>query len=117
MKGFYQKVLPVLILLFLTSPFGFTSALGMSSELIFHATAANFGIQTSGTLENQNNPDDVVELSLPGRLYNPPKEVKEVSRENVDRDTLEGAEFSFYSANLKGDTIWILDCWFEEEKT
>lgn len=59
---------------------------------------------------------NVVEVSLEGELYNPPKKISEVSKNKIDRSTPEGVLASFFSASEKADLDWITSNYIDEEK-
>ena len=84
------------------------------NNLTFRAKKTNLWLNKS--LELTKDKDDTVEISLPGELYSLPKKISDVTKDAVDRSTLEGAVASIYSANEKGDVRWIVDNFVDEEK-
>jgi len=71
-----------------------------------------FRVAASHLLLRDSTPAaDTVAITLPGRLYDPPLRVREVTRGKADRSTPESAQASFYSANRAGDRAWILANW------
>ena len=51
-----------------------TRELVKSGEILFRVKVSDMGIQT-GSLAQGKSPNDYVEVSLPGEMYNPPKKV------------------------------------------
>ncbi len=60
---------------------------------------------------------DFIELSLPGKLYNPPRGIQTIERkEDVDRSTLENAISSIFSANKSGNLNWIVENFVDSDQ-
>ena len=57
-------------------------------------------------LARDKNPDDLIQVRLPGQLIAPPVAVDPVSRDQADWSTPERATASILSANRAGDTSW-----------
>ncbi|MFH1622790.1 MAG: hypothetical protein ABIA97_06725 [Candidatus Omnitrophota bacterium] len=92
------------------------NAPGGETELLFRVKVSSLGLQVSSQFVKDKKPDDVIEISLPGRLYEPNIQIKEISKDAINRNTPEDAELSIYSANKKGDAQWILDSWAQEDQ-
>ena len=60
--------------------------------------------------------DEFAEIVLPGKLYNPPKDVSSVEKKDVDRSTIEGIVASVFSANKSGNLNWIADNFTDSDK-
>lgn len=87
-----------------------------SGEITFRAKKSSLWIKTS-MLAADKNVDDFIEVKLPGELYSPAKEIKDIpTRAEADRTTLEGAVSSAFSANKVGDVNWIVGNFVEEEQ-
>ncbi|MBI3591541.1 MAG: DUF4878 domain-containing protein [Candidatus Melainabacteria bacterium] len=86
-----------------------------NGQLIFRAKRSALWLKSSKFIEDKK-PNDVIEISLNGALYDTPKEVTEVARRNIDRSTPEGAAASFFSATKSGDVKWIVDNFVEDEQ-
>ena len=70
----------------------------------------------SGPLTEGKAPDDVVEVVLPGRVYERPLKVEPVARRaEADRSTPEKASASDFSAFRAGDPGWLRENFAEEE--
>lgn len=61
-------------------------------------------------------PDEIVEIVLPGRVYDPPLKVGLVAtRDDADRRTPEDASASDFSAMRAGDSAWLRENYVAEE--
>lgn len=68
-------------------------------------------------LEKTEKLSDFAELSLPGKLYDPPREIQTIEKkEEADRSTLENAVASVFSANKSGDLNWIVENFVDSER-
>ena len=72
-------------------------------------------MQTSRLAEGKG-PEEAVEITLPGRLYEPPQEVGETSKETADRSTPFHAAVSDYSAFRADDGDWILENFSDDNR-
>ena len=70
-----------------------------ADTVTFSVTAGALGLQT-GSFARDKAPDEIVRLSLPGTLYDPPRLVQPIAG---SRATLEAALAADYAANLAGD--------------
>jgi len=56
------------------------------------------------------------EVTLPGKLYDLPKEIKDTTKKKADKSTPEGLVASYFSANKVGDFKWILSNFHDDDK-
>ncbi len=61
-------------------------------------------------------PNDFVEITLPGELYEPHIVLSEVVKTEVNRKTIQGAVESAFSANKHADIDWIVQNFIQEEQ-
>ena len=76
-------------------------------EILFRVKVSDMGIQT-GPLAQGKSPDDYVEVSLPGEMYNPPKKIGVIGRSQAKWDTPLDAAQSDFSAFKTDEDEWIL---------
>lgn len=113
----FDRIITASVVIFIASLiFIVPGVMGQESELLFRTQFSSLAIQTSKYTSTGASPDDHLEISLPGRLYEPQIELAEIKKQDTDRSSPESAERAFYSANRKGDEQWILDCWVREEQ-
>ncbi len=79
----------------------------LAGEVVFRAQLKDLGQQLPH-LDRGKKFEDTVEIALPGVLFDPPRELGVVSRDQVDRSTPEGAVRSDFSAWKADDAEWIL---------
>ncbi len=89
----------------LGTPAGLTAP-AVAGEVAFHAQVKNLGFQKQ-YLDSGKSFEDTVELVLPGELFEPPRELGAISRDQVDQSTPEGAVRSDFSAWKADDAEWI----------
>ena len=77
-----------------------------AGEVAFHAQVKNLGFQKSH-LDSGRSFEDTVELVLPGEVFEPPRELSPISRDQADLNTPEGAVRSDFSAWKADDVEWI----------
>ncbi|NNG15569.1 MAG: hypothetical protein HKM89_03735 [Gemmatimonadales bacterium] len=77
-------------------------------ELVFRSTVEKLFNHRNSLAEGKER-EDVVEVTLPGRLFAPPIPLPDVTRDAVDRTTLEGALASDVAAFRADDAEWILE--------
>jgi hypothetical protein len=70
----------------------------------------------SNSFARNKAPDDLLELSLPGKLLQPPAPVNLVPRSATDWTTPEHAMASIVSANTAGDVSWMLENFVRSER-
>ena len=87
----------------------------VSGELVFRSTVEKL-YNNGNSLAEGKERDDVVEVTLPGRLFAPPIPLPTVTRETVDRTTLEGALASDVAAFRADDAEWILENFAPEDQ-
>ena len=78
----------------------------LAGEVVFRAQVKDLGLQLPH-LDRGKTFDDAVEVVLPGELFEPPRELGVVSRDQVERSTPEGAVRSDFSAWKADDAEWI----------
>lgn len=83
--------------------------------LIFQIKVSDMGAGIAYPIVKGKNPDDVIEISLPGKLYDSPREVGIISKQDIDRSTPEKAAASFFSANKSGDREWMIENWAPQD--
>ncbi|HYL38958.1 MAG TPA: hypothetical protein VEV17_23785 [Bryobacteraceae bacterium] len=88
--------------------------LGLDS-LTFQAQVANLHRRNNSFAKNKA-PTDFVEVTLPGRLMQPPIAVNTVERSQADWSTPERAAGSILSANMAGDVPWIIESYVPAER-
>jgi hypothetical protein len=84
-------------------------------RLTFRVKAADFRRHSNSFVKNKQ-PDDLVEIVLPGKLLNPAHAVILISRGQADWSTTEKAAASAVSANTAGDISWIVECFVPAER-
>lgn len=78
----------------------------LAGEVAFRAQVKNLGFQKSH-LDSGKKFEDTVELALPGELFEPPRELGPIVRDQADLNTPEGAVRSDFSAWKADDAEWI----------
>jgi hypothetical protein len=92
------------------------SACGLLSDrLTFRAKVADVQHRTNSLLKNKQ-PDDYVEVTLPGKLFNPATPVSLIPRNQADWSTPEHAAASILSANTDGDRSWMIENYVPAER-
>ena len=66
--------------------------------------------------DDKESQDATVEVTLPGEIYETPKQVIEVSMRKVDRSTIEGEAASVFSAGRAGNIKWIVENFVKEDQ-
>jgi hypothetical protein len=79
----------------------------LAGEVAFFAQVRNLGFQKPH-LDSGKGFEDRVELVLPGELFEPPRELGPISRDQADWNTPEGAVRSDFSAWKADDAEWIM---------
>ena len=87
----------------------------LGDRLTFRVKAADLQHQTNSFLKNKK-PDDFVEITLAGKLFNPAKPISLVARNQADWSTPEHAAASIVSANTDGDAPWIVEDYVPSER-
>lgn len=113
----YSKILLITIsIISILSIDYFSDAIAEDIKLSFRVNVSGLFLQSSNTLIKDKNQDDIIEILLPGKLYDPNIEITLVSKDAIDLSTPETAEKSFYSSNRNGDPEWIIENWVEEDQ-
>ena len=79
----------------------------LAGEVTFRAQLKELGLQLPH-LDRGKTFGDTIEVVLPGALFDPPRELGVVLRDQVERSTPEGAVRSDFSAWKADDAEWIL---------
>ena len=85
-----------------------------SGQVTFKAKRANLWLKQNSA--DEKKPTESIEITLPGELYNPPKEILMVEKKEVNRSTIENTVASVFSANKSGDLNWISDNFMDNDK-
>ena len=85
-----------------------------SGQIIFKAKKSNLWLKEKSM--DKKDTDEFVKITLPGKLYNPPKEIRNIEKKDVDRSTLENTVASVFSANKSGDLDWISANFVDKDK-
>ena len=59
---------------------------------------------------------EFAEISLPGKFYFPPKEIRIIEKKDIDRSTIENTVASVFSANRAGDLDWIVKNFVDKDQ-
>jgi hypothetical protein len=86
-----------------------------AGEILFRIEVAYLGL-SAVHLNQGRSLDDVVELALPGELYEPPRELGPVTAARADRSSPTAAMQSDFSAWKADDAGWILANFAESER-
>ncbi len=78
----------------------------LAGEVVFRAQLKELGQQLPH-LDRGKKFGDTIEIALPGALFDPPRALDAISRDQVDRSTPEGAVRSDFSAWKADDVEWI----------
>jgi hypothetical protein len=78
----------------------------LAGEVAFRAQLKNLGFQKPH-LDSGKNFEDTIELVLPGELFEPPRELDPIARDQADLNTPEAAVRSDFSAWKADDAEWI----------
>ncbi len=87
----------------------------LADRLTFRTKVADVQHRTNSLLKNKQ-PDDYVEITLPGKLLNPSTPVNLIARNQAEWSTPEHAAASILSANAAGDTSWMLENYVPSER-
>ena len=85
-----------------------------NGQIIFKVKSANLWVKEKS--KDKKNSNEFVEITLPGKLYNPPKEIFTIEKKDVDRSSIENIVASVFSANKAGDLSWIIDNFTDNDK-
>lgn len=92
-----------------------TGSNGERPEVVFQAKVANLGL-TQSSFAQGKKPDETVQVVLPGQLYNPPKSITTVNKNQATRESPEEALVTDISAMRSADVDWILSNWHPSER-
>ena len=85
-----------------------------SGKIKFKVKRSNLWVK--GKSSNEKKLGEFVEITLPGKLYDPPREIFTIEKKDVDRSTVENTVASVFSANKAGDLDWISDNFTDKDK-
>lgn len=92
------------------------SACGLTHDrLTFRVKVSDIRRQSNALIKNKQ-PDDTVEITLPGKLLNPPAPVILIPRSQADWTTTDHAAASIVSANTTGDIPWIVENYLPSDR-
>ncbi|MCU1339569.1 MAG: hypothetical protein JWO19_5150 [Bryobacterales bacterium] len=91
------------------------SACSSKDRLTFEAKVADLR-KPSNSFAKNKAASDLVEITLPGKLLQPPVPVNLVRRGEADWSTPEHAVVSIFSANVAGDVSWIVENYVPDER-
>jgi hypothetical protein len=84
-------------------------------RVTFQAKVADLR-KPGNSFARNKRPDDLVEITLPGRMLEVPAVVKLVGRREADWSTPESAVAAILSAQVAGDVPWILQSFVPAER-
>ena len=84
-------------------------------EISFRVKVANLGLQNN-SLVHGKQPTDVVEVRLPGKLYDSSKQFAPLNKQVANRNTPIDAAVSDFSAFKADDNNWILENFVTDEQ-
>ena len=87
----------------------------LGEKLNFRVKVADVQHKANSFLQHKE-PADYVEITLPGKMLNPPLPVKLISRHQADWSTPEHAAASILSANAAGDIAWVVQNYVPAER-
>ncbi|HLG97094.1 MAG TPA: hypothetical protein VKX49_12345 [Bryobacteraceae bacterium] len=88
---------------------------GRGDRVTFRVKAADVQHQSNSFLKNKQ-PADSIEITLPGKLLNPPVAVTLIGRDQADWSTPEHAAQSILSAGTSGDASWVVESYVSAER-
>ena len=91
------------------------SACSSKDRVTFQAKVADLR-KPSNSFGKNKAPDDLVRITLPGKLLHPPVAVNLVRRGEADWSTPERAIASIFWANVAGDVAWIVENYAPAER-
>lgn len=84
-------------------------------RLTFRVKVSDIRRQSNALIKNKQ-PDDSVEITLPGKLMSPPTPVSLIPRAQAEWGTTGRAAASIVSANSAGDVPWIVENYVPSER-
>lgn len=85
-------------------------------KVTFSIAVAKLAMAASNPLAAGKQPKAVVSVTLAGRLYDPPRDIRPAVKGKIDRTGISGALASDYGANLAGDLDWMAAGFVEAER-
>ncbi len=86
-----------------------------SERLTFQVSAGDLR-KPGNALAKGKRRDELVTVTVPGKLFRPPLEVQMVERQHADWSTTEHAVASILSAGASGDVSWIVENFVPAER-
>ncbi len=84
-------------------------------ELTFQVKTSDLGYKNHESVKDKK-PDDLVNVSLKGNIFDPPKETKIIPKNKVNRNNPLNSSDSVFSANKASDLNWIIENFTDEEQ-
>ncbi len=97
-----------LLLLAIGAAIASTGCGSKANRLSFQVKVADLR-KRENLLAKGKRPDDLINITLPGKLLSPPAPVQPVERSQADWSTPERAAASIVSASTAGDVSWIVE--------
>jgi hypothetical protein len=77
------------------------------APIVFSVKKSKLAMSASNPLAAGKGPDEVIGVTLPGVLYDPPLSIGPAAKKAIKRRRIEGALASDRGANLAGDVDWM----------
>ncbi len=87
------------------------------APITFSVRKSKLAMSASNPLAAGKGPDEVIDVTLPGVLYDPPLAIGPAARDAIDRTLIEGALASDRGANLAADLDWMASGFVAGERT
>ena len=97
-----------LVLLCTTACSNSSSQREYPTDLVFRAKVADLSLPMN-PLAQDKQPDELIEVVVPGRIFIPPQPVTPIAKDARDRGSPSQASWSDFSANKTDDLEWIVD--------
>lgn len=75
--------------------------------ITFSVKKSKLAMSASNPLAAGKGPDEVISVTLPGVLYDPPLAIRPAAKDAIERARIEGALASDHGANLAADVDWM----------
>jgi hypothetical protein len=85
------------------------------TPITFSVKKSKLAMSASNPLAAGKGMDEVISVTLPGVLYDPPLTIGPAAKEAINRARIEDALASDHSANLAGDVDWMASGFVAEE--
>ena len=87
------------------------------APITFSVKKSKLAMSASNPLAAGKGPDEVIGVTLPGVLYDPPLAIGPAARDAIERARIEGALASDHGANLAADLDWMASGFVAKERT